>query len=226
MNQDVQHTKSSQHTQSVQGTHQHTQSIHQHTQGIHQHTQSILQHTQGIHQHTPGVPPQSQERAEPGRVRLCPPEPADQDVSQPPLEHNESVVYEEEVPVIVRRRGCTLRVRITSFSDDPFDAETVRTLLPSSTHTEARRRSTTAPNSCHLQPWSADSVSCSLRRLRRTLSEDTKRQHSRRDSLASMVPFSVHPPTFVSHRVNALVEPTILHHMRTRGLGPLSGTVS
>ena len=37
---------------------------------------------------------------------------------QPGLERNESMVYEEEVPVIVRRRGCMLRVRITSFADD------------------------------------------------------------------------------------------------------------
>ena len=27
-------------------------------------------------------------------------------------------VHEEDVPVIVRRRGCTLRVRITSFHED------------------------------------------------------------------------------------------------------------
>lgn len=35
----------------------------------------------------------------------------------PPLQRNESMVYEEDVPVIVRRRGCMLRVRITSFVD-------------------------------------------------------------------------------------------------------------
>lgn len=34
------------------------------------------------------------------------------------LARNECMVYEEEVPVIVRRRGCMLRVRITSFADD------------------------------------------------------------------------------------------------------------
>ena len=35
----------------------------------------------------------------------------------PPLQRNESMIYEEDVPVIVRRRGCLLRVRITSFID-------------------------------------------------------------------------------------------------------------
>lgn len=37
--------------------------------------------------------------------------------AQPALQRNESMIYEEVVPVIVRRRGCTLRVRITSFAD-------------------------------------------------------------------------------------------------------------
>jgi hypothetical protein len=32
------------------------------------------------------------------------------------------MVYEEDVPVIVRRRGCMLRVRITSFADDSADS--------------------------------------------------------------------------------------------------------
>lgn len=39
----------------------------------------------------------------------------------PPLQRNESMVYEEDVPVIVRRRGCMLRVRITSFVDADED---------------------------------------------------------------------------------------------------------
>lgn len=45
----------------------------------------------------------------------------------PPLQRNESMIYEEDVPVIVRRRGCMLRVRITSFvdCDDPEDGTTV-----------------------------------------------------------------------------------------------------
>lgn len=42
------------------------------------------------------------------------------------LQRNESMVYEEDVPVIVRRRGCMLRVRITSFVD--ADGETSRDL--------------------------------------------------------------------------------------------------
>lgn len=34
----------------------------------------------------------------------------------------ESTILEEEVPVIVRRRGCTLRVRITSITDEDIEA--------------------------------------------------------------------------------------------------------
>lgn len=34
----------------------------------------------------------------------------------------ESTILEEEVPVIVRRRGCTLRVRITSITDEDIAA--------------------------------------------------------------------------------------------------------
>lgn len=45
---------------------------------------------------------------------------------RPQLQQNESMVYEEEVPVIVRRRGCMLRVRITSFADDGEETETER----------------------------------------------------------------------------------------------------
>ena len=35
----------------------------------------------------------------------------------------EVMVHEEEVPVIIRRGGCMLRVRITSFSDDEWVSE-------------------------------------------------------------------------------------------------------
>lgn len=48
----------------------------------------------------------------------------------PGLERNESMVYEEEVPVIVRRRGCMLRVRITSFADDGDETEAGKPLPP------------------------------------------------------------------------------------------------
>ena len=34
----------------------------------------------------------------------------------------ESTILEEDVPVIVRRRGCTLRVRITSITDEDLEA--------------------------------------------------------------------------------------------------------
>ena len=36
---------------------------------------------------------------------------------------NESTVFDEELPVIVRRRGCMLRVRITSFTDTDTDGD-------------------------------------------------------------------------------------------------------
>ena len=34
-----------------------------------------------------------------------------------------STIYEEDLPVIVRRRGCFLRVRITSFTDEDDETE-------------------------------------------------------------------------------------------------------
>ena len=36
----------------------------------------------------------------------------------PPAELAESTVYEADVPVVMRRRGCTMRVRISSFAED------------------------------------------------------------------------------------------------------------
>ena len=33
----------------------------------------------------------------------------------------ETTIFEEDVPVIVRRRGCLLRVRITSITDDDLE---------------------------------------------------------------------------------------------------------
>ena len=38
-----------------------------------------------------------------------------------PNSSTETTIFEEDVPVIVRRRGCLLRVRITSITDDDLD---------------------------------------------------------------------------------------------------------
>ncbi|XP_064607018.1 microtubule-associated serine/threonine-protein kinase 3-like isoform X3 [Liolophura sinensis] len=57
---------------------------------------------------------------------------------------------------------------------------------------------------------------CSLRRLQRTLSEDTKRH--RRDSMGSQSSLHMHTP-HLSHTVGALVEPTNLMRMRGTLLG-------
>lgn len=74
--------------------------------------------------------PALERRAGPGHEKLALPSPGPERKAVAPssprrakpsalgLERNESMVYEEEVPVIVRRRGCMLRVRITSFADD------------------------------------------------------------------------------------------------------------
>ena len=42
------------------------------------------------------------------------------DISRSFRRLKEVTVHEEDVPVIIRRGGCMLRVRITSFSDDDF----------------------------------------------------------------------------------------------------------
>ena len=38
-----------------------------------------------------------------------------------PKSSTETTIFEEDVPVIVRRRGCLLRVRITSITDDDLE---------------------------------------------------------------------------------------------------------
>lgn len=38
-----------------------------------------------------------------------------------PSSSTETTIFEEDVPVIVRRRGCLLRVRITSITDDDLE---------------------------------------------------------------------------------------------------------
>ncbi|XP_070194512.1 microtubule-associated serine/threonine-protein kinase 3-like isoform X2 [Littorina saxatilis] len=61
------------------------------------------------------------------------------------------------------------------------------------------------------------SMPCSLRRLHRTLSEDTKQQR-RRESMPS-TPTLAYPPPPISHSVSALIEPTNLLRMRNTTLG-------
>ncbi|KAK7099860.1 hypothetical protein V1264_022907 [Littorina saxatilis] len=114
------------------------------------------------------------------------------------LERNESMVYEEEVPVIVRRRGCMLRVRITSFADDDFDAGKPLSAIPAEL---AGSIGPTSPLPSPLLRKCRDdlpfSMPCSLRRLHRTLSEDTKQQR-RRESMPS-TPTLAYPPPPISH---------------------------
>lgn len=84
-------------------------------------------HSSGRHERLGlGLPPS------PGQERktFAPASPRTTNPPAPKLERNESMVYEEEVPVIVRRRGCMLRVRITSFADDGDEAEAGKLLPP------------------------------------------------------------------------------------------------
>ncbi|XP_035827473.1 microtubule-associated serine/threonine-protein kinase 3 [Aplysia californica] len=140
---------------------------------------------------------------------------------EPPLQRNESMVYEEDVPVIVRRRGCMLRVRITSFVDaDSSEGEgapDIITPVPSDFHSPATTSPLPSPllRKCREElPFGG--APGGLRRLQRTLSEDTKQR--RRESMPS-TPTATAPPPPLAHTIGALIEPTNLLRMKNTALG-------
>ncbi|GFN87081.1 microtubule-associated serine/threonine-protein kinase 2 [Plakobranchus ocellatus] len=166
----------------------------------------------------------------------------------PPLQRNESMIYEEDVPVIVRRRGCLLRVRITSFIDPDSPSETaveesksvpqtdynneaesedqdpstpssgLVTPVPSDFHSPGPTSPLQSPmlRKCRGDDLSFGGAPGGLRRLQRTLSEDTKQR--RRESMPS-TPTAPQPPPVLAHNVSALIEPTNLLRMKSTLLG-------
>ncbi|CAC5398828.1 MAST [Mytilus coruscus] len=132
----------------------------------------------------------------------------------------------EDVPVIVRRRGCTLRVRIASITEG--DLERLRESDGGAPHSPGPPLSPSAS----YRRSQEDIPFCNpggIRRLQRTLSEDVRQR--RRESLTlPSSPISV-PNNLVSagsssstsstigHNLNALLEPTNLMKMKNTVLG-------
>ncbi|KAL3869847.1 hypothetical protein ACJMK2_042478 [Sinanodonta woodiana] len=124
-------------------------------------------------------------------------------------------IYEEEVPVILRRRGCRLRLQITSITDE--DLQEYEKVCSGSTASPTPLSPSLLNRSSH-----DDLPSCihgGIRRLQRTLSEDCKR---RRDSMPTTPTAGVPPALSTSplgHNVNALLEPTNLLKIKNSILG-------
>ncbi|KAI0232385.1 hypothetical protein LSAT2_017282 [Lamellibrachia satsuma] len=92
-----------------------------------------------------------------------------------------STIYEEDTPVIVRRRGCTLRVRLGSMPNEHVISSPIK--IPSDYGATAATPASSAPP--FLRHKAKDDMSMglckSLRLLHRTFSDEVK--HRRRDSM-------------------------------------------
>ncbi|KAK2154534.1 hypothetical protein LSH36_266g03000 [Paralvinella palmiformis] len=102
----------------------------------------------------------------------------------------QSTIYEEDVPVIVRRRGCMLRVQVTSIVEDTDGEWQNSSCLHQNSDCgqpgspgPPPMSSSPAPSRKLREDLSCMGLSRSLRLLHRTLSEDVR--HRRRDSMPS-----------------------------------------
>ncbi|CAE1285272.1 MAST [Acanthosepion pharaonis] len=135
-------------------------------------------------------------------------------------------IYEEDLPVITRRRGCTLRVQITSVLDSDFQLG----LLPSDYGTPSSLSPLPSPSTLHRK--SRDDLPMALhysyRRLQRTLSEETRQKTRDGTPLTPTCSSGSHPCLPGSHltSVTSNTETTNLLRMHNSVLGQSAPSLS